>query len=528
MNSKVCLIVLDGWGIGEQNQSNPISRANTPNINEIKKYFPITSLQASGIAVGLPWLEEGNSEVGHLIMGAGQIIYQYYPRINKTIEDKTFFQNPVLNELMNHAKNNNSSCHLIGLLTSGNVHSSYTHLIALVDLARSLGLKDLKLHLFTDGRDSPSREGINLVQKLKEDLANRGVGEIASISGRFYAMDRDGNWNRIEKVWKIITQGINRTESDPEKYLEASYQQGANDEFIEPALMAQREGAKPNTIQDNDSIFFFNFREDSIRQLIQPFVNLNFDQFKITAPKKIYIASMTEIKDGLNIKVAFPKQAISNPLAKVLSDSNKRQLHLGESEKSAHITYFFNGLNEKPFPGEYWVIIPSLKTLHHEQSPQLMGPVITERLTQAIEENIYDFILVNYANPDLIGHTGDFEAALKCVNYIDGEIGKIASLCLIKNVTLVITADHGNLERMINPFTGRAETQHDPNPVPFYLIDNRFKLSSPKSEELIISQEKHIGGVLCDIAPTVLSLMGINKPDEMTGHDLLKILGLGI
>jgi len=525
IKNKICLVILDGWGIGEENQTNPIFKAGTPNFDEIKRYYPFTSLQASGNAIGLPWLEEGNSEVGHLTIGTGRVVYQHLTRIDTAIENGSFFTNSVLHQIFLYPQKNKSQCHLIGLLTSGHVHASYNHLIALLDLARQLKFKNVKLHLITDGRDSPPYEAIDLIKKLEIDLVNRGLGQIASLSGRFYAMDRDANWNRIEKVVKLLTEGIGKRTNDLYGYLQNAYQAGINDEFIEPALIADQNN-NVSLIQSNDSVFFFNFREDGVKQLISPFAFKNFSLFKTKIPSNLYVGSMTKLGDDYPFPAAFERQNINNSLVQVLSDCHKRQLHLAESEKAPHITYFFDGLRDKPSPGEYWVILPSLKTLHYEDYPELLAKDITSRLEQAISENIYDFILVNYANPDLIGHTGNFEAGIKCAKFMDQEIKKVVDLCLKNGITLIITSDHGNLERMINPFTGRIETQHDPNPVPFYLIDSRLKSTVPKSDLEIKRREREINGVLADIAPTILNILGLAKPKEMTGQSLLKILDI--
>lgn len=518
MKKTICLIILDGWGIGNEDISNPIYQTPTPTFDLIKKHYPFTSLQASGIAVGLPWLEEGNSEVGHLILGSGRVVYQYYPRINLAIENKTFFQNPVINNFFKYIKEHKSRGHLIGLLTSGNVHSSFNHLLALLDWAAQIKVFDLKLHLITDGRDSPPQAALELVKKLKQEIQNRGGQiEIASLSGRFYAMDKENNWPRIKKVYDTIVSGRGKVIQNPEDYLLSSYRQGLNDQFIEPARL---EG--DNLIKDNDAIFFFNFREDGIKELVNYFnSDEDFQGGTKIRPKNLFLSSMTEIKTNPAIPAAFPPETIINTLAEVLSKNQKRQLHLAEAAKAAHISYFFDGLREKPFPGEYWVIIPSLETLHYEQFPELMAREVTNRLLEAIEENIYDFILVNYANPDLIGHSGNFEAAKACVHFMDNELKKVLDFGLKHSVTFVITADHGNIERMLNPYTGRPETQHDPNPVPFYLVSNDFYRAEPLPEEEIKKKEKNVLGILTDVAPTILELLNITIPKEMTGKSLI-------
>lgn len=522
LSSKICLVILDGWGIGKEDFSNPIYQAGTPNLNEIKKYYPMTTLQASGTAVGLPYNEAGNSEVGHLTLGTGQVLYQYVVRISQSIQNGTFFQNPALLQAFSHAKQNQSTLHLLGLLSDNIVHSSYDHLLALLDLAKQFQLDKINLHLFTDGRDSAPTSGLKMIQKLENDLQLRGRGKIASLSGRFYAMDRDHNYTRTQKCYDALVFGQGKVITNPEEYLRESYENGVTDEFLIPALINPAEA----TIKDNDALIFFNFREERMRQLVEPFVNPNFNAFPIKQFQNLAITTFTRYLKEFQVPVAFPPQEIAATLAKVLSKNTKRQLHLAETEKYAHVTYFFDGLKEEPNPGEYWVMIPSIKTLHVDNYPQLRAPEISTRLLQAFEENIYDFVVVNYANPDLIGHTGKMEAGLACVKIIDQEMQKIITSALKANYTLIITADHGNLEVMMNPFTGEIDTEHNPSLVPFYLINPRWKLSSPRTTAEIKELERSPGGMLADVTPTILSLFGLSVPPEMTGQSLLKFLNL--
>lgn len=521
---KICLIILDGWGIGKADFSNAIYQAKISYLQEIKKYYPMATLQASGIAVGLPYDEAGNSEVGHLTLGTGQILYQSVVRISQSIQNKTFFQNPSLLEACHHARDNKSVLHLIGLLSSNIVHSSYEHLIALLDLADQLKVDKINLHLFTDGRDSSPFAGKKMIKKIQKDLGSRSSGKIATLAGRFYGMDRDQNYNRIQKYYDALVFGKGQTFSDPDQYIEKSYQEEVTDEFIIPAI--NQNADFPATVNDNDSIIFFNFREERMRQLAETFANPRFNAFPVRAFNNLKVVTFTRYREDFPFPAAFTPQQISVNLAKILSQNNKRQLHLAETEKYAHVTYFFDGLQEKPNPGEYWVIIPSIKTLHLEDYPQLRAPEITTRLFQAFEENIYDFILVNYANPDLIGHTGNLKAGIKCAQIIDAEIKKIVAEAAKFNYTLLITSDHGNLEVMLNPITGEIQTEHDASPVPFYLIDNKWKLSSPRSEPEIKEIERSTGGMLADVSPTILALFGLTIPQEMTGQSLLPILGI--
>lgn len=527
LSSKICLVILDGWGIGKKDFSNPIYQTGTPYIDFLKQRFPFCSLQASGIAVGLPWQEEGNSEVGHLTMGIGTVIYQYFPRITMSIEDGSFFDNEVLQKALLNSKEKNSACHFLGLLSSGSVHSHYSHLLALIKLAKKLKVEKLNLHLFTDGKDSPPQEALIMLQKLKKDLINYGVGKIASVGGRFFAMDRDSNYHRTQRYYNLLTEGTKKTikEKELEQHLRDYYNQGITDEFIEPTLVINTDNlGSTNIINDGDTLIFFNFREDSMRQLVEPFLNPEFKPFPVKRYNSLSIVTFTQYRQDFEVAVAFPAQKIETCLAGILSQAGKRQLHLAESEKYSHITFFFNGLRESPFPGEYWVIVPSLKILHHEEHPELQAEEITSRLFQAFGENVYDFILVNYANPDIIGHTGNLEAAAKVVKVIDEEIKKVVEAAFNHNYTLIITSDHGNLERMLDPYSGEIETEHDFSPVPFYLIDKRWQRIISRAPEEINAQEKEIKGTLADIAPTILELFGLPVPETMTGKSLLKII----
>ncbi|MGB9763171.1 MAG: 2,3-bisphosphoglycerate-independent phosphoglycerate mutase [Minisyncoccia bacterium] len=524
LSKKICLVILDGWGIGKKDFTNAIYQAKTSNIDEIKKYYPMTTLQASGNAVGLPYNVAGNSEVGHLTIGTGQILYHYSIRILNSIKNKTFFENPQLKSVFEHVKNNNSTIHFIGLLSSNLVHSSYSHLLALLDFAQIMGIKKVNLHLFTDGRDSPPTSSVEMLENLIKELESKQLGQIATLSGRFYGMDRDKNYERTQKAYNAIVFGKGQNFTNPVQYLKDSYQQNITDEFIIPAV--NKNISFPTTIENNDGIIFFNFREERMRQLCEAFAFKNFDKFPLKLIENVDIATFTQYREDFPFKVAFPPQKINISLAKILSENNKRQLHLAETEKYAHVTFFFNGLNEKPHPGEYWIMIPSIKTLHLEDFPQLRAPEITTRLLQAFDENIYDFIVVNYANGDLIGHTGNIEAGIKAATIIDEMLGKIIPSGFKYDYTFLITADHGNLERMANPITGEIETEHDSSLVPFYLVDKRLRLTNPRSDFDIQNIENHSGGMLADISPTILSLFNLPIPKEMLGQSLLPLLNI--
>lgn len=516
------LIILDGWGVGEDYPGNPILQTPTPTFDWMKQNFPLLALQASGIAVGLPWGEEGSSEVGHLTLGAGKVLFQHYPRITMAIKDGSFFTNPAIRGAFDHVRKSGGKVHILGLLTSGNVHASFEHLEALLRLAKQESPERLvALHLFTDGRDSQSREALPLLTKLSKAItALESPAVIASLSGRFYAMDRDQRWERTERVWRLLTSGARFKESG-EEILQETYRRNLSDEFVEPAMINSSQNIQNLTINQGDALIFFDFREDGIVQLVEAFSSVEFKEFDRPVLENLYIATMTEYKSGLTPHVAFPSQVVNNPLAKVLSSAGKRQLHITETEKAAHVTYFFNGLRGEPFAQEFWVIVPSPQSFRFEERPELAAPEIANRLIQAMEEGIYDFILVNFANPDLIAHTGNFNAAIETVKIVDALINRISRVCLKLKTPLIITSDHGNIERMMDPITGVPETRHDSSPVPFHLVDQRFW--RPRSKAEIIRAEHEINGSLADVAPTILNLLNIPKPPEMTGESLLPL-----
>jgi len=508
----VVLVVLDGWGIGRADASNPVHVVHPENINFIKHNYPIGSLQASGIAVGLPWNEEGSSEVGHLTLGAGKVIYQHLPRISLTIKSGEFFKNSVLLAAFDKARQNNARVHFVGLLTSGGAHASLDHLQALIKLANQEKFSDINFHLFTDGKDSPPKSALSLVGQIPQE-------KIASISGRYFAMDRDLHWDRTARVYQTLTNresGIGNRESGIQEFLKSFYGRGLNDEFVEPTLI-KSEGA----IRDNDGIIFFNFREDSIRQLTEMFIDpLAGSDHSI--PSNLYIATFTQYSNKFNLPVAFPSEEITNPLGKVLADSDKVQLRVAETEKYAHVTYFFNGFKETPFKNEYRVLIPSRNIAHQDEFPEMMTDAITTRVVSALNEGVYDFILVNYAAPDVIAHTGNFNASVSAVRATDKAVGALTKATLTQNHILLVTSDHGNIERMVDPRTGLVETKHDLNQVPFYLVRRGYE--SQKNDAAVKTIESSNAGVLSDVAPTILTLMSLPIPKEMTGINLIDLL----
>lgn len=519
MKKTVLLVILDGWGIGSRDESNPIYMAKPRNIQAIQKRFPSGSLHASGIAVGLPWGEEGNSEVGHLTLGAGKVLYQHFPRISLAIRDGRFFQNPVLKNAFAHAQKNNSDVHLIGLLTSGNVHSSLEHLTALLEFAKRENFERVYLQLFTDGRDSPPKSAPDLLKNLEKITSAQGRGILASLSGRFYALNRTQHWEWTEMVYKILT-GEGKIIPNYQEVLTETYNRNLNDAFVEPVMIASPLSAQAgHPIKDGDAVIFFDFREDSPRQIAAAFADPNFKNFPVKKFNNLYLSTMTRYEEKFNLPVAFPPETINEPLGKVLAAHNKVQLRIAETEKYSHVTFFFNGYRKEPFLNEYRLLVPSLNVPRYDQVPEMMAKAITDRTINSVDEGVYDFILINYANPDAIGHTGNYEAALKAIAVIDREVERLLKVVLSQtNTTMLITSDHGNIERMIDPLTGLIETKHDPNPVPFYLVGKEF-------EKILPSLSKtQIIGTLADVAPTVLALLDLPQPPEMTGENLLPLL----
>lgn len=517
MYKPVILMILDGYGRGPENAANAIFKAKKPNIDFIEKNFPMTNLQASGIAAGLPWGEEGNSEVGHLDLGAGQIVYQYLPRITFAIRDGSFFKKPALLQAAEHTKKNNSSLHVIGLVGDGNVHSYIDHLYAILDFAKKENIKKVFIHAFTDGRDSPPKDALNLYEKVKNKLnKDYPFAKIASLIGRHCAMDRDNNWDKTELVYQFLTESKGEIFPDVKTAIKSEYDKNITDEFIGPKVIEN----KP--IQDNDAVVFLNFRADSARQLVRAFVEEEFDKFKRKKIDNLYFVTMTRYEKDLPLNVLFEPLEIKNVLAKVISDAGRKQIHMAETEKYAHVTYFFNGGIENPFPNEDRILIPTKRDHDFAEDPTMSASEITEKLIEAINSKKYDFIVVNYANADMVGHTGNFQATVSAIEVLDSEIGKIIAEVLKINSALIITSDHGNADEEINMLTGIPYPKHSANPVPFYLIGNDFKRE--KSQEKLEVEKLEVDGILADVAPTILELMELPQPPEMTGKSLLKIL----
>lgn len=513
----VVLVILDGYGRGTENKANAIFKAKKPNIDFIEKNFPMTNLQASGIAVGLPWGEEGNSEVGHLNLGAGRIVYQYLPRITLAIRDGSFFQLPALAGAAEHVKKNNSSFHIMGLVGGGSVHSYIDHLYGVLEFAKKENLTKVFINAFTDGRDSPPKDALDFYDKFQRQLdENYPFAKIASLIGRHFAMDRDNHWDRTEKTYRLLTESEGEIFDDAKAAIKSDYEKNITDEFIEPKVLVSA------PIKENDALIFIDFREDSARQLSRVFVEENFNEFPREKINNLYFAAMTRYEKNLPLNVLFEPLQVINTLAETVAKSGKNQIHIAETEKYAHVTYFFNGGEETPFSNEDRVLIPTKRDHDFAKDPAMSAGEVTEKLIETVNSKKYDLIIANYANADMVGHTGNFQATVSAIEILDGEIGSLMPEVLTAGGVLIITADHGNADEKINPLTGAPQTEHSANPVPFYLIGNDFK--HEKTQEKIEVGKVEVEGILADVAPTILELLNIPQPPEMTGKSLLKLL----
>lgn len=504
------LMILDGYGLNDKTEGNAVAMAKTPVMDKLMKEYPFVHGNASGLAVGLPDGQMGNSEVGHINMGAGRIVYQELTRITKEIEDGSFFTNEGLMDAINNCKKNNSSLHMYGLLSDGGVHSHNTHLYALLELAKREGLDKVYVHCFLDGRDTPPASGKDYVQALADKMAEIGVGEIATVMGRFYAMDRDNRWDRVEKAWRAMVKGEGVEAADAVEGVAASYDGDVTDEFVVP-IVVKKDGKPVATIKDNDSIIFFNFRPDRAREITRAFCADEFDGFDRGDRMKLTYVCFAEYDVTIpNKEIAFKKVEINNTFGQLLASKGMKQVRIAETEKYAHVTFFFNAGVEEPNPGEDRVLVPSPKEVAtYDLKPEMSAYGVCEKLVEAIESDKYDVIIINFANPDMVGHTGVLPAAVKAIEAVDECVGKAYEALLKVDGQMFICADHGNAEMLIDYETGEPFTAHTINPVPFILVnyDKDYKLDE--------------GGCLADIVPTMLEMMGIEKPADMTGHSLL-------
>ncbi len=503
------LIILDGWGYMKAKEGNAILAARTPNLDRLEKEYPWCFLEASGEAVGLPKGMMGNSEVGHLTIGAGRVVYQDLTRINISIRNGDFFKNPVFLNAISNVKANDSSLHLIGLASYGGIHSYMPHLYALIKLAQEKGLKNVYVHAFLDGRDEPPKAAIGDIKELDAFCKEHGSAKIATVSGRYYAMDRDNRWDRTKLAYDALTRGVAPyTALDAEIAISNAYARGETDEFVKPTVITNPEEKPVATIQDKDSVIFFNFRPDRARQLTWAFIKEDFDGFVREKRPKVYFVCMTQYDETLDVPIAFPPLKLKNVLGEVLSKHGLIQLRIAETEKYAHVTYFLNGGEEKRYRGEDRCLIPSPKIATYDLKPEMSAYEITDEVIRRIQSGKYDVIVLNFANMDMVGHTGIFEAAVKAVEAVDNCIGRIVEALKEKGGVALITADHGNAEEMIDPKTGEPHTAHTSNPVKCIYFGN--------------AEVKALrNGKLCDVAPTILELLRLPKPQEMTGKSLL-------
>ncbi|EKE02525.1 MAG: hypothetical protein ACD_20C00372G0003 [uncultured bacterium] len=507
MNNKtVLLTILDGWGCGSKCPTNAIEAANLPTFHSLLNDYPDTCIYADGEHVGLPEGQMGNSEVGHLNLGAGRVVYQELTRINKAIREKTFFENTELLNAINHAKKNNSSIHFMGLVSEGGVHSAMGHLYALIDLAHQHGLKDVYVHAFLDGRDTPPQSAIEYVTPVDEKLNKLGLPAVASVIGRYYAMDRDQRWDRVQKAYDCLLYSEGNSANNAVEGIQNSYNKDANDEFVLPTVV----GDEKSRLKDNDAIIFFNFRPDRARQLTRAINDPNFDGFnRKTVLNNTYYVCMTQYDETFNLPIAFTPQHLNQILGEVLDQHKVQQFRTAETEKYAHITFFFNGGVEKSFPTETRVMVPSPKVATYDLKPEMSAPEVAQKVIEALKSKKYQFILVNFANPDMVGHTGKLDATVKALETIDNLLNQIVNTVKQVDAVMLLTSDHGNAECMEDPKTHEPFTAHTTNPVPLILINYDQEASLKE------------GGNLADVAPTILDILEIQKPEEMTGNSLI-------
>lgn len=510
------LIINDGWGVAPDSDGNAITRAKTPNFTKWVKTYPTMTIKSSGIDVGLSWGEMGNSEVGHLNIGAGRVYYQTLPRISKEIADKSFFNNAVLQKVAEHAKKG-AKLHLFGIVSAGNVHGSDEHLFALLEFCKAQGLKNVFVHAILDGRDSKFDSGKMFIERALGKMKEFGVGKIATLGGRFFAMDRDNRWDRVEKMYRAMTEG-GVSAGEPLDLIQKSYDAKVYDEEFVPVVIDPA-----GKIEANDAVLFFNFRPDRAREITKAFVAGDFDKFARTKIEPLLFATMTEYEKGLVPDVCYPPDVIQMSLAETISKAGKTQFHVAETEKYAHVTFFLNGTIEDAWSGEDRKIVPSPKVNSYAEAPEMSAVKVAEEAVKAIESNKYDFVVMNFANADMVGHTGDFAATVKGVEAVDKAMGMVVAITLAKNGAVFITADHGNGEEVVNVHTGDKDKEHSTNPIPFVCISNDWEGQLGPGGEVIggdLSLVQPVG-MLADVAPTILHTMGIDQPKEMTGRALM-------
>lgn len=504
----IALVVLDGWGVSDETEGNAIALARKPNMDRFLALYPNTTLRTHGEAVGLLGGQMGNSNVGHLNLGAGRVVLQDFTRIHRAVESGNFFHNSVLTEAMESAKSR-GRIHLLGLLSDGGVHSHIDHIFALLDMARRRGVGRVFIHTLLDGRDTAPRSAELYLTALQSEAARLGVGEIATVTGRYFGMDRDQRWDRTEKAYRVIVRAEGRLESDPLQAVAHAYERGESDEFIEPTVITGDDGGPIARVEPGDTVIFFNFRADRARQLIWALGAVDFDGFERGEDPCVDLVTMTRYDERLPVPAAFPREHLRNTLGEIVSRKGRRQLRIAETEKYAHVTYFFNGGNEEVFPGEERILIPSPRVATYDQQPEMSAREVTDRLLEAMEEHDYRLIVLNYANPDMVGHTGNIEAAVRAIETVDECLGRVEEAILRRGGAMLIVADHGNAEQMIDRKRNQAHTAHTSNPVPCILIADGTKGWRLRP------------GFLADVAPTVLYMMELPLPPEMNGHSLI-------
>lgn len=503
------LMILDGFGLNDKTEGNAVAQAKTPVMDKLMKEYPFVKGYASGLAVGLPDGQMGNSEVGHLNMGAGRIVYQELTRITKEIEDGDFFKNEALVKGMENVKKNGSALHLCGLLSDGGVHSHNTHLYGLLEMAKKEGIEKVYVHCFLDGRDTAPASGKGFIEELQAKMKEIGVGEIATIEGRYYAMDRDNRWDRVEAAYKAMAEGVGEKADSAITAIDASYAKDVTDEFVVPVVV-EKDGKPVATVNDKDTVIFYNFRPDRAREITRAFCADDFDGFNRGTRKDVTFVCFTEYDSTIpNKDVAFHKVQLVNTFGEFLAKNGKTQARIAETEKYAHVTFFFNGGVEEPNKGEDRILVKSPKVATYDLQPEMSAPSVCEKLCDAIRSDKYDVIIINFANPDMVGHTGIMEAAVKAVETVDECVGKAVDALLEVGGQMFICADHGNAEQLVDYETGDPYTAHTTNPVPFILVnyDPAYTLKE--------------NGRLADIIPTMIEMMGMEKPEEMTGESLL-------
>lgn len=503
----IMLMILDGFGLNENEKGNAIKLANTPNIDKLMKTWPTTQIHTSGLAVGLPEGQMGNSEVGHTNIGAGRIVYQDLTRITKSIEDGDFFSIKEFVQAIENCQKYHSKLHIMGLLSDGGVHSHIRHLYALLELAKRKDFEDVYVHCFLDGRDTPPASGEGYLLKLEEKMKEKGVGKIASISGRFYSMDRDKRWERVQKSYDALVYGKGEKATSAISAIESSYQKEVFDEFVEPTVICNNEEPIA-TIENHDSVIFFNFRPDRAREITRSLVDPEFDGFETKTLDLDYVCFTQYDETIPNVEIAFKPESLKNTFGEYVSKQELTQLRIAETEKYAHVTFFFNGGEEKQYKGEDRILIPSPKVQTYDLKPEMSAYEVTKKVVEAVQSDKYDTIILNYANPDMVGHTGNLEATIKAIETIDECVQKVVDAVEEKNGMIIMTADHGNAEQMIDYKTGEPHTAHTTNPVPLVLIG---------AEGIKLKE-----GKLADLAPTMLELMELPKPEEMTGESLIE------